>query len=262
MVEKDLVPLPNLDSPLLKGLSDHGLPPVKGYVETTLKNGARMDITLRTDGKRPPLLASWAYGQGKSVAFTSDANGRWSAPWIGWDGFSKLWTQVVRWCIPEVKRKETHFSVALGHNDNGLVVDVFSYGASEEGRAASAKINGPGTKDNVLSLERLAQGHYQGILTNPPAGDYRVEVTTPAGEKIGPLGYTMPPRHVGETPQPQANFPLLQALASATGGSINPDVSALAQPTSPPEPQPLLPTLIPLAMAVYLLELIVRRFAV
>lgn len=260
MVEKDLVPLPNPESPLLKGLNERGMPPLKGYVETILKNGARMDIALRTDGKRPPLLASWSYGQGKSVAFASDANGRWSAPWIGWEGFSKLWTQVVRWCIPEVKRKDTHFSVTLGHNDNGLVVDEFSYGANEEGRTASAKINGPGSKDNLLPLERLAPGHYQGVLTNPQAGDYRVEVTTPSGEKIGPLGYTMPPRHLGETLQPQANFSLLQALASATGGSMSPDASTLVQPTSPPEPQPLLPYLIPLAMAVYFLELIVRRF--
>jgi hypothetical protein len=71
----------------------------------------------------------------------------------------------------------------------------------------------------------------------------------------------MPPPRVGEEPQPQANAPLLQALASATGGSINPDVSTLVLPTGPPEQQPLLPYLIPLAMAVYFLELIVRRLA-
>jgi uncharacterized membrane protein len=258
MVEKDLVPLPNRDSPLLKGLNRQ-IPPLKGYVETQLKNGARMDIALRVDGQRPPLLASWTYGRGKAVAFTSDANGRWSAPWISWEGFSKLWAQTVQWCMPEVKRQETHFSVELGHNEAGLVVDVFSYGANEEGRTASAKINGPGNKDGVLPLERLAPGHYQGTLTNPTSGDYRVEVILPSGEKVGPLGYTVPPRQTGETPQPQPNFSLLEALASATGGSVNPDLSTLTQPTSPPEPQPLLPYLIPLAMAIYFVELLLRR---
>ncbi len=261
MVEKDLLPLPNADSPLLKGLDDRRMPPVKGYVEATLKNGARMDIALRADGKRPPLLASWTYGRGKTAAFTSDANGRWSAPWVAWDGFSKLWSQVVRWCIPEVQQKETHFAVELGHNDNGLVIDVFSYGASEEGRTATAKIMSRDGKESVLALDRLAPGHYQGALNTPQAGDYRVEVTTPDGEKMGPFGYTMPPRRVGEEPQPQANLPLLQALASATGGSVNPDVLTLAPRIGPPEQQPLLPYLIPLAMAVYFLELIVRRLA-
>lgn len=261
MVEKDLTPLPNSDSPLLQGLNERRFPSIKGYVETQLKKSARMDIALRVDGQRPPLLASWTYGQGKAVAFTSDANGRWSAPWVSWEGFSKLWSQAVRWCMPEVKRKETHFSVDLGHNENGLIVDVFSYGAKEEGRTASAQINGPGDTAETLPLERLAPGHYQGELADPPSGDYRVEVTLPSGEKVGPLGYTVPPRRTGETPQPQPNLSLLEALASATGGGINPDVSTLMQPTSPPEQQSLLPYLIPLAMMLYFLELIVRRLA-
>ena len=259
MVEKDLRPLPNPDSPLLKDVNTRGIPPIKGYVETRLKNGARMDIALRMDGRRPPLLASWTYGKGKAVVFTSDASGRWSAPWINWEGFSKLWSRVVRWCLPEVTRKETHFSVELGYNEDGLIVDAFSYGSSEEGRNASAKIKGPSDLDRTLPLDRLAPGHYQGVLTDPQAGDYRVEVTLPSGEKVGPLGYTAPPRRTGETPQPQANFPLLEALAAATGGSVSPDVTTLVQPTSPPEPQPLLPYLIPLAMLLYFLELLVRK---
>src|SRR5437867_1078839 len=259
MVEKELTPIPHRDSPLLKGLDDRPLPPVKGYVEAEVKEGARLDIGLRADGKRPPLLASWSYGQGKAVAFTSDANGRWSAPWVSWEGFSKFWSQVVRWSLPEVKPKESHFAVELGHNETGLLIDLFSYGASEEGRAAAAKISGPAGSSAAFPLERLAPGHYQGMYATTKAGDYRVEVTVPSGEKLGPLGYTLPPLHPREAPQPQPNLPLLETLAQATGGSVNPDVAALVPPTGPPEQQPLLPYLIPLAMALYFIELLVRR---
>ena len=259
MVEKELTAIPSPDSPLLKDLGSRPLPPVKGYVEAEVKKGARLDIALRADGKRPPLLASWSYGEGKAVAFTSDANGRWSAPWVAWEGFSKFWSQAVRWCMPEVKHKESHFSVELGHNDTGLLVDLFSYGASEEGRSASAKVQGPSGDDAVFPLERLAPGHYQGVYPTTVSGDYRVEVTLPTGEKLGPLGYTVPPRRSGETPQPQPNLPLLETLARATGGSVSPADAALVQPTGPPEQQPLLPYLIPLAMALYFIELLVRR---
>jgi uncharacterized membrane protein len=261
MVEKELVPIPNPASPLLKGLEDRQLPPLKGYVEAQAKTGARVDVTLRSDGKRPPLLASWSYGQGKAVAFTSDANGRWSAPWVNWDGFSKFWAQTVRWLLPEVKRKETPFSVELGHNEVGLSIDVFSHGNSEEGRSAFVKLSGPNGISASFPLERLAPGHYQGVYATTVAGDYRAEVTLPSGEKLGPLGYTVPPRRMAEVPQPQPNLPLLETLARATGGSINPDVTALVQPTGPPEQQSLLPYLIPLAMALYFLELLVRRVA-
>ncbi len=262
MVERELVPIPNPASPFVKDLTNRTFPPLKGYVETQVKPGARLDVSLRVDGKRPPLAASWSYGQGKVMAFTSDANGRWSAPWVSWEGFSKFWSQALQWCLPEAKpQAESHFSVTLGHSEAGLVVDLFSYGASEEGRAAFARVQGPGETNASLPLQRLAPGHYQGIHQTTKAGDYRVEVTLPSGERLGPLGYTLPPPHIAEAPQAQPNLPLLEALAHATDGALNPDVSSLVPPVAPPEPYPLLPYLIPLAMALYFLELLVRRAA-
>jgi hypothetical protein len=259
MVEKDLTPIPNPASPLLKGLANQAFPPVKGYVEAQAKAGARVDMTLRADGKRPPLLASWSYGQGKAAAFTSDANGRWSAPWVSWEGFGKFWTQTVRWCLPEVKHTETHFSVELGHTEDGLVIDLFSYGTNEEGRSAFARVSSPGGGNASVPLQRLAPGHYQGIYQTGKAGDYRVEVTLPSGEILGPLGHTLPPRRAAEVPQPQPNLPLLESLAQATGASLNPAPTSLSQPVASPEQRSLLPYLIPLAMALYFFELLLRR---
>jgi hypothetical protein len=100
------------------------------------------------------------------------------------------------------------------------------------------------------------------MYTNTQPGDYRVEITLPSGETLGPLGYTLPAlRQKGEVPQPQPNMALLETLAQTTGGSVNPDVDSLLQPVSEPEQQPFLPYLIPLAMGLYLLELLVRRMA-
>lgn len=260
MVEKELIPLPQRDSPLLAGLDRGPFPPVKGYVETEVKRGARTDIALRVDGKRPPLLASWSYGRGKAVAFTSDANGRWSAPWVSWEGFSQFWLQVVRWCVPEVRRPESHFSVELGHDERGLLIDVFSSGVREEGRTVSARIRGPlASEETTVPLERLAPGHYQGAYPATQAGDYRIAVVLPSGDTLGPFGYTLPPQRPVEMPQPQPNVTLLETIARMTGGSLTPDVTTIEQPVSPPEPRPLLPYLIPVAMALYLVELLVRR---
>lgn len=268
MVEKDLVPIANPGSPILQSLENRTFPVIKGYVATQAKPGARTDISLQVDGKRPPLLASWSYGRGKSVAFTSDANGRWSAPWVSWDGFAKFWEQAVRWTLGDgnkpsdkpTDQTQLHFSVELGHNDNGLVIDVFSYGTSEDGKTAFARINGPSSADTSLALQRLAPGHYQGVYQTSKTGDYRVDVTLPTGENLGPLGYTLPRQNnIAEVPQPQPNTLFLEALATATGGAINPDPTTLVLPVAAPEQHSLLPYLIPLAMAVYFLELLMRR---
>jgi hypothetical protein len=267
MIEKDLVPIANPGSPLLQSLGNRAFPTIKGYVATEAKPGARTDVSLQVNGKRPPLLASWSYGRGKAVAFTSDANGRWSAPWVSWEGFAKFWEQAVRWTLPDgnqpteksASQTQPHFAVELGHNGEGLVIDVFSYGTSEDGKTAFARINGPSNANASLALRRLAPGHYQGVYQTTKAGDYRVDVTLPTGENLGPLGYTLPRQNAAEVPQPQPNTPLLEALASATGGTINPDPTSLVLPVAPPEQHSLLPYLIPLAMALYFLELLMRR---
>jgi hypothetical protein len=162
--------------------------------------------------------------------------------------------------MPEIKQQEEpHFAAEIGHNEKGLVVDVFSYGSSEEGRAVSARISPPNGRTETIVVERIAPGHYQREYPALTEGDYRVEVTLPSGETLGPLGHTVPPRRTGEVPQPQSNIALLEAVARATGGTVNPDVATIVQPQSPPEQRPLLSSLISLAMLVYFVELLIRR---
>ncbi len=263
MVEQEFTPIPDPRSPLLAGLATRRLPQVKGYVEVRLKPGARSDVSLRVnDASPPPLLASWTYGQGRAVTFASDANGRWSAPWIGWDGFSGFWEQVVRWSGATRREKQTDFVVELGHTGQGLVVDLFSHASREHGRSASADLRLPGGTSHSVSLDRLAPGHYQAVYAKPEPGDYRIELRLPSGETLGPLGYTVPvPNPRGEVPQPEPNLVLLETLAHATGGSLNPDPDSVVHATGPPQARPLLPYLLPLAVGLYLLELVIRRLA-
>jgi len=68
-------------------------PSLLGYAETQPRAAAHVVLT---SGAGDPLLAWFRYGEGTSVAFTSDAEGRWSAAWLAWPEFGRFWTQVVR----------------------------------------------------------------------------------------------------------------------------------------------------------------------
>ena len=52
-----------------------------------------------------PVLASWQYGLGKAVAFTSDARTQpggirgWDQDWAESDVYQKYWEQVVGWAM-------------------------------------------------------------------------------------------------------------------------------------------------------------------
>ncbi len=270
MVERLLHPIPNLHSPLLKGLTQQRLPAVKGYVQTRLKEGARADLSVRDADKQLPLLASWSYGQGRAAVFTSDANGRWSAPWVRWDRYSQFWNQTVRWSFAREEGDERNgqyaspFSVEVGHHETGLLVEAFFYGTKEPAQAGAtltATLTTPDGTTTHLLFERLAPGHYQGKYDTRTSGDYSLEGTFPSGERFGPLGYTLPRLQPRETPQPRPNIRLFETLVEATGGALNPELATLSPPLGPAEQLPLWPYLIPLAMTFYLVELIIRRLA-
>src|SRR5690606_35052302 len=78
----------------LSDLSGMDLPALEGYVKTTLKDEATVHAFATEDD---PLLASWRYGLGRVVAFSSDGDGRWSEAWLRSEGYGRLWAQAVRW---------------------------------------------------------------------------------------------------------------------------------------------------------------------
>ena len=69
-----------------------------------------------------PLLAQWHYGLGRSVAWTSDVGGRWSAGWTSWDQNTRFWEQLMRWAMgPPINRD---FRVEVSRSGNEALVRV------------------------------------------------------------------------------------------------------------------------------------------
>jgi len=75
------------------------VPPIRGYVVTADREGlSQVSLRAPTDDA-DPILASWQYGLGRSIAFTSDASTRWAASWVAWGSFRQFWEQHVRWAM-------------------------------------------------------------------------------------------------------------------------------------------------------------------
>lgn len=84
------------------------LPPLRAYVGTTAKQTAEKVLMSPYPD---PVLARWQYGLGRTVAWTSDLNGKWSKSWVEWSEFQKFWNQVVSWTFPQVETKGWRFDV-------------------------------------------------------------------------------------------------------------------------------------------------------
>jgi len=88
--------------PRFSGTLPDSAPPLDGYVRTTLKPAANLhlaDVSLDA-----PLMASWRYGAGRVLAFTSDPLGPWGAAWREDAGYQPLWSQALRWTAGDVTR--------------------------------------------------------------------------------------------------------------------------------------------------------------
>jgi len=77
-------------------------PLLDAYVRTTLKPEA--NLHLLDAALDVPLLASWRYGAGRVVAFSSDPIGAWAPAWEGDPTLLDLWSELLRWSASPVVR--------------------------------------------------------------------------------------------------------------------------------------------------------------
>ena len=81
------------DHPIVAGLGDNW-PALLGYNQIIARPEASVVATVGDD----PLLVAWAHQQGRAVAFASDCGPHWAPPeFLAWDGYGKLWSQMVAW---------------------------------------------------------------------------------------------------------------------------------------------------------------------
>ncbi|MGE0707749.1 MAG: VWA domain-containing protein [Planctomycetota bacterium] len=93
LVEEPFLPKLVNQHAALKGIDWATAPELLGYVATQPKREATLVLASEYGD---PVLAVWNYGLGRAAAWTSDAKARWAGDWIGWEGFGKLWAQLVR----------------------------------------------------------------------------------------------------------------------------------------------------------------------
>jgi Ca-activated chloride channel family protein len=259
IVEEPFFPILTSSSPILRGLDD-GFPQLRGYNGTTAKPAAQtVLVTARDD----PLLAQWQYGLGRSVAWTSDSTGRWAKDWVGWQDFSRFFSQLVSWTFPgeETDGIEATFD-AQGGRTTLHVESVDPDGSPRDFYTTSAVVVGPDLTSAEVELVQIAPGVYEAPLGEIEAGAYAVRVTQtrPGASALGrTVGLVAPT--AAEYRQLGPNEPFLAALRTATGGTViatplDPwihDLTATSQFTD------LWPLLLLIALLLWPLDIALRR---
>ena len=207
-------------------------PKLRGFVETKAKKAARLELVTKKEAKTFPILASWQYGLGKVIAFSSDANGRWSLPWLRWKNFVTFWNDLTKSAKPESGEKGENIDFDLRHSvkSEKLMLDLAIFDKSLAKKSAptiGAKITSPGGGIKNVIFKQEKKGRFFAELPNARPGDYRVELSY-GSLKLPVMGITLEAELFGEQLDRGINVSALNKIAFATSGSINPEAKALA----------------------------------
>ena len=146
-------------SAIIDGISS--FPPLRGYVAATPKTAAQRILS----GPEPyadPILASWQYGLGRVVAWTSDASSRWANEWVAWDDFSRFWGQAVNWSINAGANNNLETRITMEDKQARIVVDARdNAGQFLDGLLLRSAILDPGGDSRRIALQQTAPGRYE-----------------------------------------------------------------------------------------------------
>ncbi len=220
LVEKIVQPKLMQTGGSMEGLSQKGIPPVRGYVLTHPKPLSKVLMKVEED----PLLVSWRYGLGRVVAYTSDLSGRWGRDWVRWEGFPQWASQLAR----SVMKRVSENRVRTEFRQDGEEVDAQVDFISAQGRLINQLslrgiLTGPDRTARQRAFRQVAPGRYEARFSTPQQGIYLLTIYD-QGEKENEPSAAVTVPYISPYPKEyrevKPNTVLLSRLAEETGGEI------------------------------------------
>ena len=200
------------NSPVLRSTGG-AFPRLDGYVTTLPKNtGHVVLVSPRGD----PLLAQWQFGLGRTIAWTSDTEGRWTGSLNAWRGAPVFWSALVDWTLPP---EEVAFQME-GEVKAG-VASLLVEGQVQEDARLSARIVGPQLEAMEVPLVATALERFEAEFPANEQGSYIIQIVeeTSEGERRSiTAGLVVP--YSPEYREVDGSTDLLERLAAITGGRV------------------------------------------
>ena len=221
-----LIPTPQSRThEIMKGIEVDALPPFFGYVMTTIKKSnlvqqlAIASEPANDGGENSTVLASWRYGNGRTVAFTSDAGLKWTSQWFNDSQYDKLFSQIVRHSMRPIT-ESANFSVAARSKDGMAQIVVTALDDNDNllnflemsGHGINSEKTGDDDQGIPLQFNQVAPGRY--VAEHPIKGSGNLLYTIFPGEGYERLtaGINIP--YSSEYSDRESNLALLETLTS------------------------------------------------
>jgi uncharacterized membrane protein len=267
---------PRVVSPadFLRGVDVASAPFLHGYVATKMKPPPAQEIL--TSELSEPILARWHVGLGWSLAWTSDVKNLWAVEWLRWPGYGQFWGQLVREHMRQKKRQQYDMRAEIDPATGHLKAAIDAIGGDDKfqnGLDAKLLVTGPqpGGETKKVAMKQTAPGRYEADLPMDRYGSFllRASLERMVDDGKGGLRAVAVAESYGHVtnPYPREYLALapdtvtLAKAAQATGGAMDADAKTVFDPAGETITyhEDLWPKFILAAIALYLLDLMVRR---
>ncbi|HZK34519.1 MAG TPA: VWA domain-containing protein, partial [Bacillota bacterium] len=248
-------PMPKGYSPILEHIDE--LPPLHGYITTTIKSGA--DLILVSDNE-DPILASWDYGLGTAASWTSDASGIWTEDWMSWAGSADFWLNTISYILPGQTTDSAMLEVERDGNQG--IISVRADEMMDADIETGAVVVGPGGDEREVIMDPIKPGLYQGNFELDDTGVYLVRAEQKQGDAVNVmetgLNYPYSPEYDMRI---KSSRLVLEHIVSQTDGRILDSPRDLLTYEEPPvwEHTEVWPYLLLAALALFIVDIAARR---
>jgi hypothetical protein len=240
---------------VLPGVPLDSFPTITGYVATTPRAAA--DIVLKS-AQGDPLLATWQYGLGRVLAWTSDAQGRWTADLLHWPAANRFFGDIVHASLPQPGDPALQIETRVQGDHTHLLVTA----PATSGATVTVNAVTPDLADASLTLSPTGAGRFEGDLPTDQVGSYLLHVSESAGGVVRhttTTGLVVP--YSPEYRDLGTDVATLKAIAQAGGGVLLSDVSQAFRVPVPSvkAARPISEILLVLAILLFPIDVALRR---
>jgi uncharacterized membrane protein len=267
---------PKVVSPadFLRGVDMAAAPFLHGYVATKMKPPPAQEI-LQSEVAEP-ILARWHVGLGWSLAWTSDVKNLWAVEWLRWPGYGQFWGQLVREHMRQKKRQQYDMVASIDPATGHVRASIDAVGGDDRfqnGLDAKLTVTGPQPNGETrkVAMKQVAPGRYESDFPLERFGSFLLHASLEKGiddgkggqknvqvaESFGHVTNPYPREYLALAP----DIVTLSRTALVTGGRMDPAPKTIFDPAgeSIRYHQDLWSRFIGAALAVYLIDLLIRR---
>ncbi|SEP77541.1 Mg-chelatase subunit ChlD [Lachnospiraceae bacterium NE2001] len=166
------------NSNLVSGLYEEGISNITGYIATSTKSGAREVITTCEDD---PLLSSWQYGLGHSVALMTTASGDWNESLASQQDYLEMWKRILDYTSMENDLGKDAVSV---YKRRGKIEISYTASSYSEDTSLVGVYTSPSGVSEELALEPGEPGNYTAAFEPKEMGVYTINIHRKEGDDI------------------------------------------------------------------------------